>query len=174
MSTDWESAGGDAHASHTSDDADVAVRAPLEAFGAERWDGVDADPPMERIVVDTDTGKDDEVGVTVEGRLEDASVDSVVALVAEDYRADRIVVDDPSSSEGAASVSFEGRFDGRTGLLGEVAGPDADFDRLSFDPERGDGDDVGFSLHGRFDDAGVDADGGSVPDGRIVIEPGGE
>ncbi|MDS0299057.1 hypothetical protein NDI76_09900 [Halogeometricum sp. S1BR25-6] len=174
MSTDWESVAGDAHASHASENADVAVRAPLEAFGAERWDGVDADPPMERIVVDTDAGGDDEVGVTVEGRLEDASVDSVVALVAEDYCADRIVVDDPSSSEDAASVSFEGGFDERTGLLGEVAGSDADFDHLAFDPERGDGDDIGFSLHGRFDDAGVGGDGDSVPDSRIVIEPEGE
>lgn len=174
MSVDWDSIVHDTDVSDMAEGMDVKFETSLEELGAEEWGDSDDGPPFERIVIDPEAAGDDEVGLTIEGKLEGVSADSMIGLATEDQIAERLVFDARSADENEVSISLEGRSEGPTVLFDAFTGDDTVFDRLVFDFQRGDEDEIGVSTHGRLDDASSTSDGENSLLQRLVIEPEGE
>lgn len=171
MSVDWTSFVHETGESNATDGINVMLETSLEKLGVEEWSDAEDEPPFERIVFDPEAGGDEEVGVTIEGYLEDVGADSMVGLVTADQIAEQIVFDARSGDEHEVDVSLEGRSEGRTPLFDDFTGDDTVFDRLAFDFQQGDDDEVGVSMHGRIDDASAPSDGENTPLEQLVIEP---
>lgn len=131
-----------------------SLDAPFGDAGADLFDGADGGPlTVERVVLDPDSGDDDETGISIRGRFErfdGSELDSVTGealaldglvfepkmeLGDEHTTVDEVVLESDAESGTDASVSIEGRIDGAGSTFDELETEELALDRLVITPD---------------------------------------